>query len=89
MSNVFKYCDGRGVDILLNLELKITPPDQLNDVFEISPHVICSAPRRMAKDVIRDKAAVRESYHEDKRSGGFVGRNANIGGCGDQNAKHS
>jgi hypothetical protein len=72
MSNAFKYCDGRGIDILLNLELKITPPDQLNDVFEFSPHVICSAPRRMAKDVMRDKAAVRESYHEDKRSGGFV-----------------
>ncbi|HMG04852.1 MAG TPA: DUF2971 domain-containing protein [Chthoniobacterales bacterium] len=73
MSNVFKYCDARGVDILRNLELKITPPNQLNDVFEFSPHVICSAPRRMAKDALRDKATVRESYHEDKRSGFFVG----------------
>lgn len=73
MSNVFKYCDRRGVDILRNLELKITPADQLNDVFEFSPHVICSAPRRMAKDALRDKTTVRESYHDDKRSGFFVG----------------
>src|SRR5437773_2135978 len=73
MSNVFKYCDHRGVNILRNLELKITPPDQLNDLFEFSPHIICSAPRRMAKDATRDKATVRESYHHDKRSRFFVG----------------
>lgn len=27
MSNIFKYCDRRGVVILRNLELKITPPN--------------------------------------------------------------
>lgn len=73
MNNVFKYCDHRGVGILRNLELKITPPDQLNDVFEFAPHVICSAPRQMAKKATRDKGAIRESYYDDKRRGLFGG----------------
>lgn len=55
VNNVFKSCDHRGVNILRDLELKITPPDQVNDVFEFSPHIVCPAPRKMAKDATRDK----------------------------------
>jgi hypothetical protein len=73
MRNVFKYCDHRGVNILRNLELKITPPDQLNDVFEFSPHVVCTAPQRIAKEATRDKRTVRESYYHDKNRGFPVG----------------
>lgn len=72
--NPFKYYSAkRGLEVLRNLELKITPPDQLNDIFEFSPQFVCSAPRRMAKDVLRDKSTVRESYHEDKQTGHFAG----------------
>jgi len=34
---VFKYCDARGVSILQDLELKITPPNEFNDPFEFRP----------------------------------------------------
>jgi hypothetical protein len=47
MSIVYKYCKQQhGVDILKNLELKITPPNQFNDPFEFSPHMLCCADSR-------------------------------------------
>ena len=36
---LFKYCDARGVDILQNLRLKVTPPIEFNDPFEFMPKV--------------------------------------------------
>jgi Protein of unknown function (DUF2971) len=48
MNLVYKYCNARGVDILQNLELKITPPNQFNDPFELTPHIICSNPADLA-----------------------------------------
>ena len=44
MSTVFKYCDARGVEILTNLELKVTPPNQFNDPFEFMANIACSNP---------------------------------------------
>jgi hypothetical protein len=48
MNLVYKYCNTHGVDILQNLELKITPPNQFNDPFELTPHIICSNPSDLA-----------------------------------------
>lgn len=74
VGSVFKYYAAeRGLQVLRNLELKITPPDQLNDVFEFSPHFVCSAPSRMARNVLRAKSTVRECYHEDRKAGYFTG----------------
>lgn len=73
MNNVYKYYDQWGLDVLRNLELKITPPNQLNDVFEFSPHVISSNPSRMAKKILSAKTTIRESYREDRRTGFFKG----------------
>lgn len=36
---LFKYCDARGVDILQNLRLRVTPPIEFNDPFEFMPKV--------------------------------------------------
>lgn len=78
-ANVFKYYAAeRGLEVLRKLELKITPPDQLNDVFEFSPHFVCSAPGKMARGVLRAKATIRESYQEDRKGDIFPAPSASI-----------
>ncbi len=34
---VYKYCDHQGVSILRQLRLKVTPPNEFNDIFEFRP----------------------------------------------------
>ena len=34
---IYKYFDWRGVDVLRMLQLKVTPPDQYNDLSEFTP----------------------------------------------------
>jgi hypothetical protein len=73
MGAVYKYCDQRGIEILRNLELKITPPNQFNDPFEFTPHIVCSNLNRSVKKFIKDKGAMREVYEEAKIKGEFRG----------------
>jgi hypothetical protein len=42
MKTVYKFCRKHGLEILNNLELKITPPNQFNDPFEFTPYIWCS-----------------------------------------------
>ncbi|PTX99237.1 hypothetical protein DB345_02355 [Spartobacteria bacterium LR76] len=65
----FKYCDDRGVDILRNLRLKVTPPLYFNDPFEFTPYVFCSSPSRKIKAILRDKENQREVFKQEKRRG--------------------
>jgi hypothetical protein len=71
MSVVYKYCDGHGVEILRNLEIKITPPNQFNDPFEFTPNIICSNLTRTAKRMVKEKDGIREAYQSLKRAGQF------------------
>lgn len=74
MTTVYKYhCDRYGINILRDLELKITPPNQFNDPFEFTPRVICSNPARKIKDMLRPKATIKGMYLEDKSEGKFRG----------------
>lgn len=34
---LFKYCDANGLLVLKNIEVKVTPPDEFNDPFELHP----------------------------------------------------
>src|ERR1035438_5504808 len=75
MSTVYKYCDNHGVDILQNLELKITPANQFNDPFEFTPHVICSDFKSETK-IFREpkyESLFIEEYQKQKASGKFGG----------------
>ena len=36
---LYKYCDLRGLDILANLRLKVTPFNEFNDPFELAPRM--------------------------------------------------
>lgn len=69
MKCVYKYCDERGVAILRQLELKVTPPDQFNDPFEFVPRVVSSAPECEVRRLLRDKNELKEWYQEQKRAG--------------------
>jgi hypothetical protein len=76
MNTVYKYCDSRGVELLKNLELKITPANQFNDPFEFTPHVICSDIEAEARNLLQpqdDEDFLNEMYQKEKTSGKFSG----------------
>lgn len=58
------------LDIIRNLRLKVTPPNQFNDPFEFSPRPTGSLTRRVVKQRLNDKNAQRELFEEYKRGGG-------------------
>jgi hypothetical protein len=70
---LYKYCDIRGLDILQQLRLKVTPPDQFNDPFEFTPATAVALRPRRAKKFVKDKKAMREVYDELVSSGVFKG----------------
>ena len=73
MEVAYKYCDRHGAEILKTLELKITPPNEFNDPFEFFPRVICSNPRRRAKQIVKTKRHLKGFYDLEKAEGWFVG----------------
>jgi hypothetical protein len=70
MAFAYKYCSAHGLDILTSLHLKITPPNQFNDPFEFTPHVVCSNPARRIKRFFNDKTNLTKLYSA-KKEGGF------------------
>lgn len=72
-TGVYKYCDEHGLDILRNLELKFTPPNEFNDPFEFVPCVISSNSRRTLRQLVNNKSAKKEAYLAAKRDGSFKG----------------
>ena len=75
MPTVYKYCGEHGLNILKNLELKITPVDQFNDPFEFEPYVICSNPKTKAESLIepQDIELLSAAYETEKANGTFNG----------------
>src|SRR6266545_4838292 len=59
---LYKYTNHFGVDILLNLELKITPFDQLNDPFEITPFT-----KTLTEDEARERLKRTGAFEAEKR----------------------
>jgi len=62
---IYKYLGDRGVDVLRRLQLKVTPPDQFNDLFEFTP---VAEGGLGDGDLARltDEQAIREIYEELK-----------------------
>jgi hypothetical protein len=73
MSTVYKYCCSRGVAILENRELKITPPNRFNDPFEFTPRMIWSNTLGRATSILMDKKQVKTLYEKEKAMGQFNG----------------
>jgi hypothetical protein len=70
----YKYFAARyGLAVIRRCELKVTPPNELNDPFEFRPHVIRSLPEREAKRLLTDKRTIKEMYEDDRARGTFAG----------------
>jgi Protein of unknown function (DUF2971) len=70
----YKYCDERGVDVLKNLRIKITRPEEFNDPFEFSPRIVGELSEAQAEEMFADEEFVRQQFKilED-RGGNFAG----------------
>ena len=73
MKPVYKYCGAFGTDVLRNLELKVTPPNQFNDPFEFTPRVIYSDPRAYACRVLASEQNLRKLYEDLCSDGKYNG----------------
>jgi hypothetical protein len=69
----YKYCGPHGVDILQNLELKISPPNQFNDPFEFTPQMVVTNPLGRATSIVRRKQVMKSLYQMLKGEGRFSG----------------
>lgn len=73
MNIAYKYCDSHGIAILENLELKVTPPNQFNDPFEFTPHLIITNPHRRATDILKNNKHLAKLYQHWMVVGLFCG----------------
>jgi Protein of unknown function (DUF2971) len=70
---LYKYCDSRGIDILRNQRLKVTPFDQFNDPFELLPRMRPELSRDDAHGVVRDPEIRLGMYEQAFVEGSFTG----------------
>jgi hypothetical protein len=73
MNIAYKYCDSHGIAILENLELKVTLPNQFNDPFEFTPHLIVTNPLRRATDILKNDKHLEQLYQHLMVVGRFSG----------------
>ena len=62
--SLFKYCDGRGIDILQSLRLKVSPPNQFNDPFEFLPKVDFCIDDTDLKNWLTDPKTLRSVWEQ-------------------------
>ena len=68
----YKYAGNSGIRILEDLRLKITPPNEFNDPFEITPRSIFDRPlSTMLKEVKSKPESFRGLYEDMKNAGAY------------------
>jgi hypothetical protein len=71
---LYKYCDLRGLDILANLRLKITPFNEFNDPFELAPRMeLANATEVVRTSILKDEELLQLTYRQMHASGQFAG----------------
>jgi hypothetical protein len=71
---LYKYCDLRGIDILQNRRLKVTPFNEFNDPFELAPRMRLQQPTEVAKtSILKDQEILQLTYRQMNASGQFPG----------------
>lgn len=71
---LYKYCDERGVNILKNLSIKITRPEEFNDPFEFTPRIVGELSEVQAKALFASKDFVQWQWEiMELRGGTFPG----------------
>jgi hypothetical protein len=62
--SLFKYCDGRGIDIFCSLRLNVSPPNQFNDPFEFLPKVDFSMDATHVKKWLTDSKVLQSAWEQ-------------------------
>jgi len=70
---LYKYCDSRGIDILLNRRLKVTPFNKFNDPFELAPRMRTDFPLHDAHLMLSEADFLLSLYRISVQKGDFVG----------------
>ncbi len=70
---LYKYLSPAGVDLLLNRRIKVTPPNEFNDVFEFQPIIKGTITRRWIRTNLLDKRELRASHKRALAEGVFAG----------------
>ena len=70
---LYKYCDSRGIDILLRARLKVTPFNEFNDPFELAPRMRTEFKLEDAQAMLRDPEYQRDLYKVTVGLGQFRG----------------
>jgi hypothetical protein len=70
---LYKYCDARGIDILLHRRLKVTPFNQFNDPFELAPRMRPDLSVEDAHRGIADLDFQRKLYEVTVTESGYNG----------------
>ena len=69
---LYKYCDSRGIDILLNRRLKVTPFNKFNDPFELAPRMRTDFPLHDAHLMLSEADFLLSLYRISVQKGDFV-----------------
>jgi hypothetical protein len=67
--NMYKYCGDWGVDVVRFLQLKVTPPDQFNDLFEFMPAPTGCFNQSDLSAMIADEKVMHEDFATLKAQG--------------------
>lgn len=70
MKVLYKYVASRGIDILDRLRVKVTPPNQFNDPFEVTPR---SCTPHTKQRLLCDRKRSRKVYEMMRAAGDFSG----------------
>src|SRR6266446_6038890 len=71
---LYKYCDLRGLDILENRRVKVTPFNEFNDPFELAPRMRLDQATDVAKtSILKDQEILQLTYRQMNASGQFAG----------------
>jgi hypothetical protein len=73
---LYKYCDPKGVDILESLRIKVTPPIEFNDPFELTPQVVGTMSSQEIEATQSDPDFLEYSYQSRIAAGTFRGSKA-------------
>jgi hypothetical protein len=77
---IYKYFGKHGVEVVENFELKVTPPNEFNDLFEVTPQPSVEALSRPEFDTLMDSDAGQNWLNEALKSEKFRRGFARFGG---------
>jgi hypothetical protein len=61
---IYKYFGKHGVEVVEDFELKVTPPNEFNDIFEVTPRASAEAFSRQEFDTLMDSEAGKNWLNE-------------------------